>query len=274
MIRFLAMFNTNNRRVEALGSIFKERTDELDALFNGPTVVYIDWANVIHWQDKVDWHFHLQRIKQFLDAFDQVKKVRLYCGTLEGNQRSESQVREASEKDGYEVCTKSVKLMNWSIDVSSIPVDSPEILKSFLRKSLLQKIDIETVGFLNSKLKTFNQQGVLALEEKKCNFDVEMGRDMLSDFLEKKYETFVLWSGDSDFQSPIKQLVSDGKSVVIFSMSGSVSPEIGETGVPIFGVKKIKEFICWPRELSESIRSKISAYLDSQRDPREEAPKL
>lgn len=254
------MFKPENKRVEALGSIFSDRIEELNRLFSGSTVVYIDWANVIHWQDKIDWHLHLTRIKQFLDAFDQVEKVRLYCGTLEDNEKSVQQNKEAEEV-GYILTTKPVKIMPLPIDVSGIPENSPVVVKNFIKKSLLKKLDLETIIFLNSKLKLLNQQGITKLEEGKCNFDVEIGRDMLADFLENKYETYVLWSGDSDFQGPIQQLTKEGKSVVIFSISGRVTREIDETGVPIFEAKKIKEFICWPKELDDSIRSKIGAYL-------------
>ena len=198
------MFKTTNKRVEALSSIFRGRVEEIEKLISGPTIVYIDWANVIHQQDKIEWHFNLVRIKQFLDSFDKIKKVRLYFGTLDGNDKSESQVKEVTEA-GYELITKPVKVMSLSIDVSSIANDSPEIVNNFLKKSFIKKLDIETIAFLNSKLKLLNQQGILKLEELKCNFDVEIGRDMLSDFNEDKYETYVLWSGDSDFHGPISQ---------------------------------------------------------------------
>lgn len=270
------MFNPNNLRVKALGAIFPERIKELDGLFfSKPTAIYVDWSNVIHWQDGIDWHFSLERMKQFFDSFDQVKKVRLYCGTLEGNELSQRQAKNVAEY-GYELETKPVKPMALSIDISSIPIDSTAIVRNFIKKSLLRKLDLETVNFLNSKLKSLNQQGILKLEELKCNFDVEMGRDMLRDFLSGEYENFIVWSGDSDFQSPIKQLIADGKSVSIFSISGSVAPEIDATKVLIFDVRKIKEFICWPRELSDSIRSKIVAQLQAikAKGTPEEAPQL
>lgn len=42
------MFKTTNKRVEALSSIFRGRVEEIEKLISGPTIVYIDWANVIH----------------------------------------------------------------------------------------------------------------------------------------------------------------------------------------------------------------------------------
>src|SRR3989338_6541236 len=101
------------------------------------------------------------------------------------------------------------------------------------KKSLLKKLDIETITFLNRKLKVFNQQGILKIEEPKCNFDVEIGRHMLEDYLANEFENFILWSGDGDFKSSLKHLTDNGKTIHIFSVAGRVSPEISEFKPPI-----------------------------------------
>ena len=250
------MFKPQTTRIEKLSKIFPVRVTELEKIFDAPTVVYVDWANVIHWQEELDWHLHLGRIKQLHNSFDNVKKVRLYHGTLDGNEKSKKQINEIKNL-GYDLVTKPVKLIRISIDISSIPDNSPAILKNFIKKSLLKKLDLETISFLNSKLGLLNKQGIMKLEEPKCNFDVEIGRDMLSDFQSGEYQNFVLWSGDSDFKNPIQQLITDGKKVTIVSMSGWVTPEISELKVPIFELRKIKEFICWPKEIPMSLKSQI-----------------
>lgn len=250
------MFKAKTARIEKLAKIFPERVAELETIFDASTAVYVDWANVIHWQEKLGWHLHLGRIKQLHDSFDTVKKVRLYHGILDGNEKSHLQAEEVDGL-GYDLTTKPVKLMKISIDVSSVSDNSPEMLKNFIKKSLLKKLDLETITFLNSKLGLLNKQGITKLEELKCNFDVEIGRHMLSDFLSGEYQNYVLWSGDSDFKDPIQQLVTDGKKVTIVSMSGWVTPEIAELKVPIFELRKIKEFICWPKEIPRSLKSQI-----------------
>ena len=153
---------------------------------------------------------------------------------------------------GYAVITKPVKIMRISIDVSSIPSDSPEILKQFIRAPLLQKLNIETIEFLNDRLKELNQQGILYIEDLKCNFDVEIGRDMLIDYATAKAENFILWSGDSDFADPIGQLLYDGKKVGLFATARKVARELNElrkNGLFVFDIQKIREFICWKKEL-------------------------
>ena len=175
------MFKPKTERIQQLSQLFPEITKELEDIFNNVSNVYIDWQNVIHWQDKLGWHFSLGRIKQLLDSFDTIKSVKIYTGTLEGNQQSEAQIKEI-EENGYLLSTKPVKLMKISIDVSSIPKDSPAILKNFIKKNFISKLDIEAVEYLNNKLALLNKQGVLYIEERKCNFDVEIGRDMQKDF--------------------------------------------------------------------------------------------
>ncbi|KKS58475.1 MAG: hypothetical protein UW01_C0013G0013, partial [Candidatus Nomurabacteria bacterium GW2011_GWA2_43_66] len=66
------------------------------------------------------------------------------------------------------------------------------------------------------------------------------------------------WSVDSDFAGPVNQIRNDGKNAVIFATSGKVSTELDDTGTFVFDVKKIKEFICWSRDLSQSIKDKIN----------------
>lgn len=250
------MFNPKTDRIKKLAELFPKSIEELCFIFEKPTRVYIDWQNVIHWQEKLGWHFNLKRLKQLFDSFNTIQSVTIYTGTLEEDQRSEEQIKEI-EDCGYVLSTKPVKLMKISIDVSSIPEDSPAILKSFIKKKFLSKMDIDTVKILNKKLSLLNKQGILYIEEPKCNFDVEMGVDMLLDCERNNTETFILWSGDSDFASPITQLQNAGKRPYLFASSGKVAPELDETKVFIFEVKKIKEFVCFPKEIPQSIKDKI-----------------
>ncbi len=99
----------------------------------------------------------------------------------------------------------------------------------------------------------------------KCNFDVEIGVDMLLDCERNSGQTFILWSGDSDFADPVEKLMSAGKKVILFATARKVSTELSaltEKGLMIFDIQKIRNFICWKREL------------ERKRDPDEGAPKL
>lgn len=250
------MFNPKTKRIEKLAEIFPNIILDLENIFDKPTNMYIDWQNVIYWQEKLKWNFDLKRIKQFLDSFENIKNVKIYTGELEGNQKSEQNIIELKSW-GYDVVSKPVKIMKLSIDVSSIDENSPAILKQFIKKSLLKKLNINTINFLNKQLFELNKSGVLFVEEQKCNFDVEMGRDLLKDFELNEIENFILWTTDSDFEDPIKQIKKDGKKVIIFCSSGKVTSELDKTNVFVFDIKKIKEFVCWHKHLPQNIYDKI-----------------
>ena len=185
------MFEAKTNRIQKLAERYPERIKELEGIFNRKTNVYIDFANVIRWQNKLTWHIDLKRLKQFLDSFKNIEEIKFYNGKLENDEKS-LMILEEAEKCGYTVKTKTVKTMRLSIDVSSIPSSSPEILKNFIRAPLLQKLKVEVIELLNNQLKELNQQGILFVQDLKCNFDVEIGRDMLIDYEKNNIENFIL----------------------------------------------------------------------------------
>ena len=178
---------------------------------------------------------------------------------LIGDKESKDILDQASEL-GYLVTSKPVKKMQLSIDVSGIQKNSPAVLQSFIKRSLLKKFSIETIEYLNTQLEDLNIRGMKSIEHWKCNFDVEIGRDMLIDHEHNQVENFILWSGDSDFADPVNQLLRDKKSVSIFATARRISPELNATGVLIFEIWKIKDFICWNKELSKEAKKIFLAY--------------
>ena len=170
---------------------------------------------------------------------------------LTGEAESEQFVREA-KKYAYDLMTKPVKIMKLSIDVSSIPSNSPDILKNFIRAPLLRTLRLEATEYLNNQLLELNRRGRTYLEDRKCNFDVEIGKDMLVDCAAHGVESFVLWSGDSDFVDPLRQHMDDGMKVAVFATARRVAAEFGELakrGLFIYDIQKIRNFICWKKEM-------------------------
>ena len=245
------MFVAKSARISELAKLYNGRIKELEGIFDKKTNVYIDFANVIHWQDKLGWHIDLKRLQQFLHSFDTVGDIKFYNGTLPGDPKSDKVIETAKER-GYIVITKPVKFMKFSIDASSIQSHSTELIEQFIRNTLLRKLNIETIEYLNKRLKELNQQGIKALEDRKCNFDVEIGVDMLLDFYMDKAENYILWSGDSDFASPVQQLLEKNKKVVLFATARKVSAELNDlrcAGLLIFDIQKIRNFICYKKEI-------------------------
>src|SRR3989339_784570 len=216
------MFTPKTERIEKIAGLKQNRIIELEQLLDKPVNVYIDFANVLHWQDRLQWNVDVKRLKQFLDSFDTVKKIAIYCGTLIGDIKSEDSIREFKQ-DGLIVKTKPVKIMYHSIDVSSISRESPEILKQFIKPQLLGELNIDNIKYLNAVLSNINRLGKLSVEAKKC-----------------------------DFYDPLKKLLSEGKKVILFATSGKVSKELNELksdGLIVFDIQKIKEFICWKKQI-------------------------
>jgi uncharacterized LabA/DUF88 family protein len=258
------MFKPKTERIQDIAKDKQEVIKQLEGIFAAKTRVYIDYANVRPWSEKLGWHVDLKRLKQFYDSFTTIEAINFYNGYLEGNERSE---KEKSEVENYKYIlrTKPVKIMRFSINVSSIPKDSTVLLDQFIKRSLLRRYEISTIEYLNDKFKDMNKKGEYYIEDRKCNFDVEIGVDMLLDCERNSAETFVLWSGDSDFADPIIKLMSAGKNVILFATSRKVSRELStlsSRGLMIFDIQKIRDFICWKREL------------ERKRDPSKGAPKL
>lgn len=260
------MFKPKTIRLTELATKYPDVIEKLNTAFSGITNVYIDYANVIHWHRQLGWHVDIKRLKQLLDSFSTIKLTHFYAGTLMEEQEVSEHPEdppcllpvlspvELAAKYKYLVHTKPVKVIKLSVDVSGIPENSPAVLQNFIDKQFLSKINLETVAYLNKYLKVLNTQGLLYIEKRKCNFDVEIGIDVLIDHKMNGIDTFALWSGDSDFAGPLKQLMDDGRKVIVFSTTRRISHELKQLsneGMFIFDIQRIKEFVCFSREMQK-----------------------
>ncbi len=224
---------------------------DLETIFGTRVAVYIDYANIYHWRKKLGWQFDIRRMKQFLDSFDSIEKTYFYQWTLVGDLLSESFVKKAGEY-GYISRTKPVKIMKLSINASSIPDNSPALLDQFLSRSILRELSVSDIEYFNRRLSTLNQSGKEFVEERKCNFDVEMSLDILTDLLQNpSIDTYILWTGDSDFCDIVKRLLEQGKKVYIFGTSRKISVELANSGAQIYDVQKIRNFLCENKSIEE-----------------------
>lgn len=248
----ITMFTPKTERIKQIVEYKQDVITQLESIFTQKTRMYIDYANVRPWSVKLGWHIDIKRLKQFLDSFDTIDVINFYNGYLLGNERSEKEKIEV-EENKYSLRTKPVKIMTMSIDATSVLPDSTVLLDQFIRKALLKKYEMGTIEYLNERFKDMNDKGEYVVEDMKCNFDVEIGVDMLIDCERNTAETFILWSGDSDFVDSIEKLMSVGKKVILFGTSRRISKELSalsNKGLMIFDIQKIRDFICWKRELS------------------------
>ena len=245
------MFIPKTDRIQDLVAIKPTVVAELEQLFGESARMYIDYANVRPQSTRLGWHVDLKRLKQFIDSFSTIEAVNFYGGYLAGDERSEQEIKDV-EKNKYVVRTKPVKVMQFAIDATSIPADSTTLLDQFIKRSLLRQYEVATIEYLNERFRDMNKKGELYIEDRKCNFDVEIGVDMLLDYERNGTETFALWSGDSDFSDPIEKLLKAGKMVILFATARKVSKELSalrDQGLVIFDIQKIRDFICWRKEL-------------------------
>ena len=69
------MFTPKTQRIEDIANSKQEVIRQLENFFYAKTRVYIDYANVRPWSEKLEWHIELKRLKQFLDSFDTVEAI-------------------------------------------------------------------------------------------------------------------------------------------------------------------------------------------------------
>lgn len=245
------LFVPTTDRIIKLSKLFPKTIQHLESILDKPTIVYIDFANVIGWTSRLKWRVSVKRTKQLLDSFPNIKTVRFYYGTLVGDINSQTILADA-KKHNYDVNTKDVKIKRLSIDVTSISMQSLNLLKSFIRHSLLLKLTISDIEYLNKRLKNLNDTGILYIEDRKCNFDVEIGMHMLEDS-RGTVGNFVLWTGDCDFEYPTRRLIQQKKRVIVFGTRGQISTELGQSGATIYEVRALKNFICFAKEIDVAI---------------------
>jgi uncharacterized LabA/DUF88 family protein len=238
------VFTAKNTAIESLAKKWPDRIALLDSVLAKPSIVYINYANVRGWTKKLGWAIDFKVLKHLLDSFG-VMTTRFYFGNLPHDAGSQAFMT-MLHRTGYEIRTKPVKIMTLSIDVTSISSNSPDILANFIDPTLLRELRIDAIESLNNELRAMNVQGKKFLEKRKCNFDVEIASDLRVAHLLKKTESFCLWSGDSDFADPLREVLNDGKDACVIAPSGRISSELNALRVnnlKIIDFKKLRQLI-------------------------------
>ena len=224
---------------------YKWRICDLDKILKWKTALYLDEWNIYNsWQKKLWWNIDYKRLYQFFTSFDSVKKIYIYKWTLKDSTKSKKEIWWLLQQ-WYEVVTKDVKLMKKSIDVVTLKSESDKsITRSFIRQSFLDKLNEREITIVNSFFKRLNNEWIFSIEDKKCNFDVEMWVDILLDLERWNYDNFIIWTWDSDFYNIVEKILKTSNKVSIFSVWWLISSELNNTNVLKYDIRKIKNFIC------------------------------
>jgi len=94
---------------------------------------------------------------------------------------------------------------------------------------------------ITKPLKIIKQRDMKKDDLRKANFDVEIAVDVME--MADRFDTLVLFSGDSDFDYLIKILKGKSKRIVVISTKYHISKELIESGSKYIDLKKLREEI-------------------------------
>jgi len=185
------------------------------SLFSKETslIAYLDLANMFHWQDVLRWGFSVDNLIDQLKKISSIKEIRIYYGTdIKNRQKSENFFKRIQSK-GVLVITKDVKYIKKEVNDYF-----------FIKRKTLTLFNKKSQDKLSELSKSVKEQGLLLIEEPKCNFDVEMSLDMLDAV--NKCSGYLLFSGDSDFKETLVRLKIKHKNIYVFGVRGQVGYEL------------------------------------------------
>ena len=125
---------------------------------------------------------------------------------------------------------KLVEIRNYCVHHSA---DNQNNFFAFLKKNKFVLI--------TKPLKIIKQGNISKDNLRKANFDVEIAVDALE--MADKFDTLVLFSGDSDFDYLIKILRNKNKKVIVISTKYHIAKELITSGNKYVDLKKLRVFI-------------------------------
>lgn len=98
-------------------------------------------------------------------------------------------------------------------------------------------------GFIlvTKPLKVIKQEDITKGDLRKANFDVEIAVDVIQRI--NKFDTLVLFSGDSDFDYLIRSLRGKGKHIIVISTKHHISKELINNSNKYIDLRKIRNLI-------------------------------
>lgn len=96
-------------------------------------------------------------------------------------------------------------------------------------------------ALITKPLKIIKPQDIEKGDVRKANFDVEIAVDIME--MIDKFNTLVLFSGDSDFNYLLKKIRAKNKNVVVVSSKYHVSRELVENSDKYIDLKDLKSLI-------------------------------
>lgn len=189
--------------------------DEYEKIF-----VFVDFGNVRHWAKelwkeenkyRISIEIDIEKLANICDLVNPVKKIFYY---------------------GYFKERKDLR---------------PEHELNIKHRNSIYRIDkARKNGFkIESKeikmIPLFDEEGKYIKKIPKCNFDVEITMDMVQKI--NKYDSIMLFSGDSDFQKIISYIKNKGKKIIVVCTRNSMSEELDRLKDKFIPAESLKELL-------------------------------
>lgn len=192
---------------------FMVREDYLEWI-KGETVIfaYLDLTNILYWQDTLGWRFRIEDVVAQLLAVPNIKEVKVYYGFNPHDEKNSKAFHDRIKRTSAILRAKDMKFIPKTIEEGM-----------FFQRKTLSLFDDAVKAKIGELIDELQKSGI-AIEEPKCNFDVEMAMDMLDDA--GKFAAALLFSGDSDLKTPLERLKVQGKHVGVVGVRGKVASEL------------------------------------------------
>lgn len=125
-----------------------------------------------------------------------------------------------------------------------LPYEHKENIKSrnsLYRVGKAQKAHFQVKTKKIKMVPNYDEDGKYLGHRPKCNFDVEITMDMLIKI--QKYDTVVLFSGDSDFGGLLNYLKEKGKKIIVVCTRSRMSEELEEVANKFIPAETLKCFL-------------------------------
>lgn len=186
---------------------------------------FIDFGNVNRWfsKDSQDWDnkllpegkwltIDIEKLKEFTDIFSE--RTRCYYGRNPQNKKS----------------------VGFSYALEKIFNKKDFIWKDLQKiKHYLEPEEAKTIKYIET-----DDDGKYYVEIRKCNFDVEISVDAIK--MIKHYDTFCLFSSDSDFVYLNNFLRKKGKKIILIK-AGYITTRLRESVDLVMNAQNIKKYI-------------------------------
>ncbi len=107
---------------------------------------------------------------------------------------------------------------------------------------LIEELDSE-LKKLNLNISNLQTSLLLPIMRRKCDFDVEIARDVFN--MSNDFEHLILFSGDGDYAALVDDLIKKGKNIILVFGKGHKGKEYNtQKGLFMCSVEKLKNEIC------------------------------